>query len=123
MIQVNYTKNVIEELNQRGYKHKKWRHGALGSAVYIGTPHQKPKVVIKTIEVPPPSIQPLHASVDDYFRRLQSLLVGIISALGPVDLFLPGGGSIPVPSWFQDWCRDNQVHIEICEGDRLPRIN
>jgi hypothetical protein len=92
MIHINYAKHLIDELKKQGYRHKSWRRGACGSTVLVGRPIQRVKVVIKSIEVPPPSKQPLSTSVDDYFKKLQSLIAGIINSLGTADIFLPGGG-------------------------------
>ena len=124
MIQVNFIKHIIDQLKASGFRHKRWRNGVLGTAVYIQGPHPKhAKVVVKSIEIPPRTVKQIGSSVDEYFKKLQAILKGIIAAIGPIQLFLPGGGSIPVPEWFENWCKDNQISIEICSTDHLPIIN
>ena len=121
MIQVNFIKHIIDQLKARGFRHKRWRNGDLGTAVYIQGPHPKhAKVVVKSIEIPPRTIG---SSVDEYFKKLQAILKGLTAAIGPIQLFLPGGGSIPIPEWFKNWCIDNEVEISICNPDRVPEIS
>jgi hypothetical protein len=32
-----------------------------------------------------------------------------------------GGGTIPIPDWFKDWCRENGIDIEILDPDEFDR--
>jgi hypothetical protein len=122
MIQISYIKRIIDELKARGFRHRSWRNGILGTAIYIAH-NNKTKVVVKSIEIPFSSTKRIADLVDEYFKKLQSLLKGIIASYGNIQIFLPGGGSIPIPEWFVNWCRENGVKIEVCDSDFLPEID
>jgi hypothetical protein len=114
-LNVSFANHVGDSLRQAGYAVRRWRHGVMGTQVYER--NGRAIVVIPSIELPPPVIQPISQSVSDYFKRLCDVLSGLGKKFNVSDLFLPGGGDVPVPEWFKDWCKKNGIRIHIIDSD------
>jgi len=56
----------------------------------------------------PPTAQDL---LDVWFRQLTDILTSLKSSHGEVAIAFEVGGTIPIPDWFRDWCRDNDIQI------------
>jgi hypothetical protein len=54
--------------------------------------------------------------IDEFFRRL----IAEIRLSGPQKIVFKAGG-IPIPDFFWQWCKDNNVEIEIISEDELNR--
>ena len=112
---VSFAKHIGDSLRRVGYSVRRWRHGVLGTQVYERG--GRVIVVIPSIELPPPVIQPIPQSIADYFKRLCDVLSGLGKKFKVTDLVLPGGGVIPIPEWFIDWCKKNGIRIHIVEPE------
>jgi hypothetical protein len=119
-IQPSYARHIETVLISRGFRKRQWRKGILGTRVYER--HGRSSVVIPTIELPPPAVQPTGAAIDDYFRGLQGVLAGLGKRYPVTDLYLPGGGNLPLPGWFEDWCKENGIRVHLVTGEWLPAI-
>ncbi|MEI6655719.1 MAG: hypothetical protein WCP45_13210 [Verrucomicrobiota bacterium] len=49
--------------------------------------------------------------LDVWFRQLTDILTSLKSSHGEVAIAFEVGGIIPIPDWFRDWCRDNDIKI------------
>ena len=58
-------------------------------------------------------------AVDDCFRNLQDKLNDVLAKGRITDIFLPGGGTVPIPEWFKEWCAKNGIKIHIFEDCEL----
>lgn len=63
----------------------------------------------------------LEDQFDDYLKRLQRQLQKTIAGGLPVtDIYFPGGGTLPIPDWFRDFCAQNGIRIHIIDPNELP---
>lgn len=118
-LHVSIAKHIADLLKRAGYRPRQWRRGALGNRVY--EKNGTAVVVIPVIEIPPVAIQPVKISIDDYFDNLRRLLAGLMKKLKVCDLFFTGGGTIPVPPWFEQWCEENGIRIHILDPESGPK--
>jgi hypothetical protein len=72
--------------------------------------------VIKPIKVDPYKI--LQDEIDKFFRSLTN----IILKNGITDVFLQGGGTIPIPQFFLDFCKENGIKIHIVTNELLDQF-
>ena len=54
--------------------------------------------------------------IDLWFRQLQAILEKLKERFGSIKLVLQGGGTVPVPDWFKDWCAVQGIEIEFADG-------
>ena len=60
--------------------------------------------------------------IDVWFRQLREILERLNERFGKITLALEGGGDVPVPNWFMDWCADQGIKIEFLACDSvIPR--
>lgn len=60
------------------------------------------------------------SKADSWWRELQKVIEDARRSGLPVDkLVFPGGGNIPIPDWFTDWCKKNGIEIEILEPGEM----
>jgi len=114
-LNVSFTLHIENILTNSGFQKQPWRKGILGTRVY--TRAGEAVVAIPTIEIPPPSVVSISQSIDDYFKRLRDVLVGLAKKFNITDIFFPGGGNIPLPNWFSTWCKQNSIHVHILDED------
>lgn len=112
---VSYIIHLEKILTHSGFQKKPWRKGILGTRVY--TRGEQAVVVIPSIEIPPPFVTPIPQSIDDYFKRLRDVLIGLAKKHNITDIFFSGGGNIPLPSWFSNWCNQNGIHMHILDAE------
>jgi hypothetical protein len=122
-VTLSYAKHISESLKRAGYTLRWWRHGILGTRVYERS--GQVIVVIPTIEISPSFIQPISQSMDEYFKKLHQVLIGLRNKFNISDLFLPGGGGFSIPDWFKEWCNLNGINLHIIdlEGHMLRDVN
>lgn len=63
-----------------------------------------------------PSAKPASPSsarkpIDDWFRQLQDVLHDLKKRFCGVDILFKGGGIVPIPDWFRDWCAQEGIEI------------
>jgi hypothetical protein len=63
------------------------------------------------------SIKTLESEIEKFFKTL----MGIIQRKGIKIVFLPGGGTIPVPQFFLDFCKKNGVEIHILTAENIDQ--
>ena len=101
MIQIDTIEILLKQLKNRG-----WRQN--GGYAIRGNPrvlerNGKRIVVGKPIKIDPFKI--LQDEIDNFFRSL----INITLKNGVKDVFLPGGGTIPIPQFFLDFCNENGI--------------
>lgn len=120
-INVSFTMHIENILTNSGFQKQPWRKGILGTRLY--TRGAQGVVVIPTIEIPPPSVAPIPQSIDDYFKSLRDVLTGMTKKFKITDLYFPGGGNIPLPNWFSNWCNQNGINVHILGTDEPGNID
>ena len=63
------------------------------------------------------SIKTIESEIEKFFKTL----MGIIQRKGIKIVFLPGGGTIPVPQLFLDFCKKNGVEIHILTAENIDQ--
>jgi hypothetical protein len=58
------------------------------------------------------------SEIKDYFDRLKRE----IGLRGIGKIVFQGGGNIPIPDDFREWCNQNNINIEILDEDELNRL-
>jgi len=53
--------------------------------------------------------------IDDWFQQIREILTELKNRIGTVDVAFQGGGTIPIPDWFWDWCTQQGIKIEVVE--------
>lgn len=113
----SFFRHIEHELQARGYVRRPWRL----TRTLLWRKENSCAVTISGIEVPHPSIHPLSTSVDAYFESLRKALADLMKRATLTDLILPGGGSLPLPAWFIDWCQHNGIRLHLLDADsQLP---
>lgn len=74
------------------------------------------KIGVEQINVDPTG--DIRAQFDGFFKNLIELIMKTDSK----DIFLPGGGDIPVPDFFMEFCRNYGVNIHIISIDTLKEF-
>ncbi len=72
--------------------------------------------VIKPIKIDP--FKGLATEVDKFFRSL----IKIIQKNGIKDIYYPSGGTIPLPQFFLDYCRENGINLHGVTLDTLDQV-
>lgn len=114
MIQIDTIEILLKQLKNRG-----WRQN--GGYAIRGNPrvlerNGKRIVVGKPIKIDPFKI--LQDEIDNFFRSL----INIILKNGVQDVFLPGGGTIPIPQFFLDFCNENGINIHIVTNENVDQF-
>jgi hypothetical protein len=53
--------------------------------------------------------------IDDWFQQIREILTELKNRNGTVDVAFQGGGTIPIPDWFWDWCAQQGIVITVIE--------
>lgn len=90
--------------------------------------HDKGTITVQRIDLPahgsstPCILVPIIKTNDDWWRGLQDLLTRAMQSGIPFKkIIFRGGGKIPIPEWFKDWCKNNSIIIEILEPEEFER--
>jgi hypothetical protein len=111
MIQIDVMDVLLKRLKNSGWKQN-------GGYAIRGNPRVlersgKRIAVVKPIKVDPFKI--IQDEIDKFFRSL----IDIIIKNSIKDVFLPGGGTIPIPQFFLDFCRENGINIHIVTNENI----
>jgi hypothetical protein len=104
--------------NQKKLKDKGWKQNS--GYAQLGNPRvlERNKVrisIIKPIKIDP--FKQLGPEIDKFFRSL----IKIIEKNRIKDVFYPSGGTIPLPQFFLDYCRENGINIHGVTLDTLDQ--
>lgn len=116
MLRINIMRGFINRLRDAGWKNiNVRRHTSLDNQVLKRG--EKTIVCIEQIQLDgsldfSPQIEGLFKHFIELIRRSRSL-----------DIFLPGGGEIPIPSFFEKYCRDNGIKIHIISRENIDEYN
>jgi len=114
MIQIDTIEILLKRLKNRG-----WRQN--GGYAIRGNPRVLERNGIRIAVVKPIKIDPfkiLQDEIDNFFRSL----INIILKNGIKDVFLPGGGTIPIPQFFLDFCNENGINIHIVTNENVDQF-
>jgi hypothetical protein len=104
------------DLIRKGYRSCEWDNQR-GQRVYT---KQGCCTVIVIPKLTPISSSP--EDIDDMFTKIQDGLKDVLAQGGTIsDLYLPGGGTTPIPDWFKDWCRQNGIRLHVMDVEQCNR--
>ena len=49
--------------------------------------------------------------IDDWFKQIRDILTELKNRIGMIDVAFHGGGTIPIPDWFRNWCKQEGIII------------
>lgn len=58
--------------------------------------------------------------LNSWFKQIQDILRELKRLQGTVDVAFMGGGTVPIPDWFRDWCAQEGITILIIEPPSNP---
>ena len=114
MIQIDVIEKLLKRLKNKGWKQN-------GGYAIRGNPrvlerNGRSVAAVKPIKIDPFKI--LQNEIDKFFRSL----VDILNKNGIKNVFLPGGGTIPIPQFFLDYCRENGIDIHIVTTENIDQF-
>jgi len=114
MIQIDLMEVLLKRLKNQGWKQN-------GGYAIRGNPRVlersgKRIAVVKPIKVDPFKV--LQTEIDKFFRSL----IDIVNKNGIKDVFLPGGGTIPIPQFFLDFCKENSINIHVVTAENIDQF-
>jgi hypothetical protein len=114
MIQIDVMEVLLKRLKNRG-----WRQN--GGYAIRGNPrvlenYGEQIAVVKPIKIDPFKV--LQDEIDKFFRSL----INIINKNGIKNVFLPGGGTIPIPQFFLDFCKENGINIHVVTNENIDQF-
>jgi len=114
MIQIDVMDELLKRLKNSGWKQN-------GGYAIRGNPRVLERSGIRIAVVKPIKVDPfkiLEDEIDKFFRSF----IDILTKNGIRDLFLPGGGTIPIPQFFLDFCRENGINIHIVTNENMNQF-
>ena len=113
MIQIDTMEMLLRRLKSNGWKQN-------GGYAIKGRPRVlegfgKKIVVVKPIKIDPYKV--LQDEINKFFKALE----GIILRNGVKDVFLPVGGTIPIPQFFLDFCREKGINIHLITPENVDQ--
>jgi hypothetical protein len=114
MIQIDIIEIFLKRLKSRGWKQN-------GGYAIRGNPrvldrYGKRIAVVKPIKIDPFKV--LQDEIDKFFRSL----IDIINKNGIKNVFLPGGGTIPIPQFFLDFCKEHGINIHVVTDENIDQF-
>jgi hypothetical protein len=113
MIQIDLMEILLKRLKRKG-----WQQNP-GYAIR-GNPRVLERSGKRISVVKPIQIDPFKNLTDQVEKFFKSL-IGIILKNGIKDVFLPGGGSIPIPQSFLDFCKEMSINIHILDSENIEQ--
>ena len=116
MLRINIMRSFINRLRDAGWKNiNVRRHTSLDNQVLKRG--EKTIVCIEQIQLD--GSLDFRPQVEGLFKHL----IELIRRSGSHDIFLPGGGEITIPSFFEKYCRDNGIKIHIISRENIDEYN
>ena len=123
MIYFSIITKISEILKNRGWKWKpiKNRRGLKGIEV-LGGPMNQGTILVSGIVLPRFKNESIKEQIENYFENLKKE----IQKQQPLkirSIIFQGGGVIPIPKDFKDWCKQMGVEIVILDNYNIPDSN
>ena len=116
MLRINIMRSFINRLRDAGWKNINVRsHTSLDNQVLKRG--EKNIVCIEQIQLD--GSLDLKPQIEGLFNHFKEL----IRRSGSHDIFLPGGGEIPIPGFFEEYCRNNGIKIHLISLENIDEYN
>ena len=106
-------RNVEIDLIARGYVHRHWRRGVMGTRVFAKDNERV--VIVRNTGVdrhPPEDEVP---TLENWFARLRLALEDLRKGARVTQLILFATGPVPAPQEFLDWCEGAGIKVQANE--------
>jgi hypothetical protein len=114
LVEIDTTYSLLQKLKQNGWKQNSGY--ATLDKVRVLSRNGVNIAVVKPIKVDPS--KDLSSEIDRFFRTLMA----IILKNGISDVFLPGGGTIPLPPFFEDFCKKHRIKIHVVTRENIDHF-
>jgi hypothetical protein len=114
MIQIDLMEILLKRLTSKGWAQN-------NGYAQRGNPRVLDRSGIKIALVKPIKIDPFKIFQDEIDKFFTSL-ISIIEKNGIKKIFLPGGGPIPIPQFFLDYCRENGINITVVKDENIDSL-
>lgn len=113
MIKINVMRTFLNRLRDRGWKNINVR-GYTDKDNQVLRRGDKSIIGVENINVD--ASGDIRPQIDELFKSL----IEIIERTNTKEIFLPGGGDIPIPDFFKEYCRERgiQIHFVTIESYR-----
>ncbi len=103
----------LNRLKDRGWRNNNLK-GYTDNATHVLRRGDTNIVVVETINIDTSAID-ISPQIDGFFIRLME----IILKADAKEIFLPGGGDVPIPEFFKEFCRENGIDINILTNESV----
>ncbi len=107
MIKINIMKVFTNRLCDRGYIHQSFRGGYKNLDIKVLNRNSDIISVVQQITIDP-TINPTN-QIEAFFKNIMHDIL----RSGSKRIFFEGGGDIPIPDFFLDYCRQHTIEIGI----------
>jgi len=114
MIQIDIIEILLKQLKDKGWQQNKG-YAQRGNPRVLERNGQR-IAVVKPIKIDP--FKKLQNEIDNFFR----LLIKVISKNEIKDIYIPGGGTISIPQFFSDYCKENGIQIHQVTSENINRF-
>jgi hypothetical protein len=104
MIKINVMRTFLNRLRDRGWKNISVR-GYTDRDIQVLRRGDQSIIGVENVNVD--ASADLGLQIDELFKNL----IELIKRTNTKEIFLPGGGEIPVPDFFKEYCRANGIEI------------
>ena len=104
----------------KGFKNRGWMQN--GGYAIRDNPRVLESSGVKIAVIMPIKIDPFRGQQVEIDKFFQSL-INIILKNGIKDVFLPGGGTIPIPQDFLDFCREHGINIHVITIENIYKFD
>jgi hypothetical protein len=109
MIRINVMRPFLNRLKDRG-----WKKVSRGITDNIQVLRRGDiKIVVENISID--ASVDIRPQISEFFERL----IEIILKADAKEIFLPGGGDVPIPEFFKEFCRENGIDINILTNESV----
>jgi hypothetical protein len=114
LVDVDFTQTLLKNLKKSGWKQV--------GGYSLGNPKVlersgKRIAVARPIRIDPSKV--LRDEIDKFFKSLKN----IVEKNAIKDVFLPGGGTIPLPQFFLDFCKEHNINIHVVTLENVNDFN
>jgi hypothetical protein len=114
LIDLDFTQTLLKNLKKSGWKQV--------SGYSLGNPkvlerNRERIAVVRPIRIDPSKV--LQDEIDKFFKSLEKIL----EKNAIEEVFLPGGGTIPIPQFFLDYCKKHNIQIHLVTVENFNQMN
>ena len=102
------------DLIARGYTHRLWRRGIMGTRVFAKD-HER-VVLVRNIDPSRQAAEDETPTIESWFAQLEIVLADLLKGAKLTDLILVGMEATQVPEPFRNWCQSAAIRLHLEPG-------